>query len=107
MALTIYLLTMPGSDIPQENWMDKLYVDKWVHIGLFAVLVWLWCWAMPVRTRKIFYIVCIAGILYGVGMEFVQKYWTSDRSFDMTDMIADAVGAGAGLVFSLWRYIKK
>jgi hypothetical protein len=40
-------------------------------------------------------------------MEFVQKFFIKNRSFDLGDVIADAVGCGMGLIYSLKRYIKK
>jgi hypothetical protein len=40
-------------------------------------------------------------------MEFVQKYFINNRSFDEGDIIADAAGCTLGVLFSLKRYIKK
>ena len=40
--LVLFLICLPGSDIPPvENWLSYIYFDKWVHIGLFAVLTFL------------------------------------------------------------------
>ena len=41
-------------------------------------------------------------IAYGICVEFIQKYLNEGRSFDYTDMIADAVGCVVGSVFSKW-----
>ena len=46
-------------------------------------------------------------VLYGIIMEFVQKYFVPGRSCDVKDMLADAAGCGVGLVYSISRYIKK
>jgi hypothetical protein len=35
-------------------------------------------------------------------MEFVQKYWVPNRSFDVTDIIADGVGC-----FGAYLFIKR
>ena len=60
------------------------------------------------KKLKIFFIrwaiVCIA---YGVAMEFVQKYFIPNRSFDIGDIMADTVGSLLGLMYSTRRYIKK
>jgi VanZ family protein len=110
---SLVLLTLPGSDLPQENWLDKIYFDKWVHIGMFALLVFLWCWALSKRKGtfpglKIFFLrITVAAIVYGILMEFVQRYFVPGRSFDVTDMIADAVGAFIGFFYSSWSFIKK
>ena len=114
-AATI-LLTLPGSALEQKDWLseilDRIWFDKWVHIGLFAILVFLWCWAIlrkyPREKRKsIFIMITLMGLAYGLGMEFVQKYFIADRSFDIKDIAADAAGCGLGLVYSISRYIKK
>lgn len=110
---SLVLLTLPGSDLPQEDWLDKIYFDKWVHIGMFALLVFLWSWALSKRNwrsvglKTIFLWITLSAIGYGILMEFVQLYFISGRSFDVTDMIADAVGAFVGLFCSSWRFIKK
>ena len=39
-------------------------------------------------------------------MEFIQKYFIPNRSFDVGDIVADGVGCAAGLLISLRLYIK-
>jgi hypothetical protein len=112
LIISTVLLTIPGSTFPKENWLDKIWFDKWVHIGMFAIMVTLWCWAMlkiysvDTRLRTIFIWIGLLSLGYGIGMEFVQKYCINNRSFDEGDIIADAVGCTVGLLFTL-RYIKK
>jgi VanZ family protein len=107
------LLTLPGSSLPKENWLDKIWADKWIHIGMFAIMVILFCWAMrgigkqEERLKKAFIIIAILCTAYGIGMEYVQKYFISNRSFDIGDIIADTVGSVIGLLYSLRTYIKK
>ncbi|MBL0152213.1 MAG: VanZ family protein [Chitinophagaceae bacterium] len=110
--ITIILLTIPGSDLPKNDWLDKIWFDKWVHIGLFAIWVWLWCLyanstASASSLKKIFIYITITGICYGVIMEFVQRYWIPHRSFDTGDIIADAVGCLLAFFYCSGRYIKK
>ena len=111
--ISVVLLTIPGSAFPKENWLDKIWFDKWVHIGMFAIMVSLWCWAMlkiysvSKRLRPVFIWIGLLSLSYGIGMEFVQKYFIDNRSFDEGDIIADAVGCSLGVFFSLKRYIKK
>ena len=110
--ISVILLTIPGSAFPKENWLDKIWFDKWVHIGMFAIMVTLWCWAMlkifsiSTRLRTVFIWIGLLSLSYGIGMEFVQKYFINNRSFDEGDIIADAVGCTLGVLFSLKRYIK-
>ena len=42
--------------------------------------------------------------IVGVAMEFVQKYFTVDRDFDIWDMVADAFGALVGFAWITMRY---
>jgi VanZ family protein len=111
--ITTILLTLPGSSLPKNDWLDKIWADKWIHIGLFSIMVLLWCWSMlriqtiGKRLKTIFIQIGIVGLAYGVSMEFVQKYFIPFRSFDVGDIVADAVGCIVGVVYSVSRYIKK
>lgn len=113
LIISIILLILPGSAFPKENWLDKIWLDKWIHIGMFAILVTLWCWAMQnkvsdgYKLKNIFIWVSLVSLAYGIGMEFVQKYFISNRSFDEGDIIADGVGCVLGVIFSIRRYTKK
>lgn len=113
LLISTYLLTMPGNDIPKENFFTRIYADKWVHISMFLIMVVLWCWAWYAREQtaekrqKAFIIIAIIWLAWGAAMEFVQLYLVSNRSFDGWDIVADGVGCALGLVFSLKRYIKK
>ena len=113
LILSTILLTLPGSSFPKENWLDRIWLDKWVHIGMFCIMVVLWCWSASFyfirskQLKKIFILVALLFTGYGIGMEFIQRYFISNRSFDLGDIIADAVGCMGGFLFSVGRYIKK
>ena len=106
LSISTVLLTIPGSVLPQENWLGKIWFDKWVHIGMFAILVWLFCWAIHkkcsknIKLTKTFIVIGLLCLGYGIGMEFVQKYFVVNRSFDTGDIVADAVGCTIGFVYS-------
>jgi VanZ family protein len=109
-VFTTVLLCLPGSVLPKENWFDKIWLDKWVHISLFSVMVFLWCWLLSYTAKnknksflQIFFYCC----LYGIAMEFVQKYFIPNRSFDVKDMLADAIGGAFGWLASVKVFIKK
>ncbi|MBM3415137.1 MAG: VanZ family protein [Bacteroidetes bacterium] len=113
LVTTTILLIVPGSAFPKADWLSKVWFDKWVHIFLFAVLVFLWCWSLlryrfdEKRLKNLFVVCSLTGFAYGVGMEFVQKHFVANRFFDSGDIAADAAGCVAGLIFSLRRFIKK
>ena len=104
--LIYILLTLPGNDFPKNQFLELIHFDKWVHTGLFASLVFLFCYpllALYSYKNFFYFIVVVSAIAYGIAMEYVQKYFTVDRSFDVTDMIADAAGAFLGYLF--FRFI--
>jgi len=110
--VSVILFTLPASAFPTEDWLDKIWFDKWVHIGIFFILVILWCWALmnkyPAgKLKTVFVIVALIALVYGIGIEMVQHYLIPNRSFDGGDIIADAAGCLAALFFSTRRYIKK
>jgi VanZ family protein len=108
--ITTVLLCLPGSAFPKEHWFDKIWLDKWIHVGLFALMVFLWCKAIlrgaPKRALA-FRRIAFYFFLYGIVMELIQKYFIPNRSFDIGDVIADGIGCIAGLFLSMRLYIKK
>jgi hypothetical protein len=101
--ITTVLLIMPGSDLPKASFLDEIYFDKWVHIGLFGGLTFLTAYPFikgNIATRKLLIKIGTTFIIYGILMEFVQKYFASERSFDIFDMAADATGCFIGIWLS-------
>jgi VanZ family protein len=106
-VITVFLLTLPGSSFPKSHFFDIPYFDKWVHIGLFGTLCFLFSFPIVYFTisdqqkKYLFWTIVLFGISYGIIMEYVQKYWVVNRSFDEMDMIADAIGCFLALLLSL------
>ncbi len=86
------LLLLPGSNFPKASWTDKIWLDKWVHIFLFGSMVFLFAYTFNFQKKIVLKIVFIA-IVYGIIIEFIQKYFIPNRSFDEGDIIADIIGA--------------
>lgn len=93
------LLSLPGSMLPNESAFRIPQFDKIVHIGMFGGFVFLWSLYFSKRQisqkkllRQFFWIFIIA-TSYGIGMEYVQKYFIPFRDFDEADIIADMIGA--------------
>ncbi|HEX6334600.1 MAG TPA: VanZ family protein [Flavisolibacter sp.] len=93
LTLMSILFILPATAFPKENFLDRIYFDKWVHIGLFAVLVFLWNNVFPGHT----WLIIIAAGIYGLLVEWVQGTWVPNRSFDIYDWTADAAGIILGL----------
>ncbi|MEY3120834.1 MAG: hypothetical protein RL548_1191 [Bacteroidota bacterium] len=108
-VLIFILLSMPSSGEPGTGWLSYLlelpYADKVIHVGLFGSLALSLFSHLEqysnisfrsTRTKALSLIACI---LYGIGMEFYQKYFVPSRSLDVIDMLADAMGALLALPF--------
>lgn len=107
LLLMCILFVIPGSALPEQNWFADIQLDKWVHIGLFSVLVFLWASAFDLGLPSNSWIVIAIAILYGIAVEFVQKTWIPNRSFDLYDVVADAIGSVVGLIVWLRSNRKK
>jgi glycopeptide antibiotics resistance protein len=99
------LFLMPGKDVPTVSFLDLIYFDKWVHAGLFGGLVFLTAYPFikaGISTKKMLIKISIVFILYGILIEFLQKYVAIDRDFDINDIIADATGCVLGFIAANW-----
>lgn len=91
-ALILIAVLIPGKDLPD---VDIGRMDKLVHVGMFTL------WALAVRydfNRKPFpYMVAfLAGLAFSAFTEVVQIL-VEGRTFDVYDLLADALGVGVGL----------
>lgn len=108
--LIVAVLTlMPGKDVPDVGWLNSIFgFDKIVHAGLFGGLTFLFC--LPyIRSsyshgEKInhFIRVALAVIVWGITVEFIQKYFVPGRDFELLDWAADS----AGVLIAFWLSIK-
>lgn len=101
------LFFLPGSAFPKDDWLSKIAFDKWVHIGIFTVLLFLWCHALALKSLKAFVLIILLAVGYGLLVEYIQERWVDNRSFDWGDLIADAIGCVIGVIAWLKIGIKK
>lgn len=103
LILISILFCIPGKEFPKSGWLDRIWFDKWVHAGLFFILVFAWCRVIRSADsvfRKItFGQLAIIALVYGIMMEVVQEYFIPNRSFEVSDILADGLGCLAGYVF--------
>lgn len=111
-GLLIFTVTclISSDDVPQLP--QIIPWDKIAHFGMFFVLsaVSLFDYfrlhnGKPKMLRWIFWGV-ILPIIYGAGIELMQKYIFSSRSAEMADFVADVLGSLAALTISLFLYKK-
>ncbi len=97
-VIIFVLLIIPGKDFPEGP--EIPFFDKIIHAFLFGIQVFLWCvFTWHSRSRPplgIFLLIFFISCIYGIGMEYVQKYWVANRGFETGDMIADVIGSICG-----------
>ena len=96
LILISILFLLPGSALPKENWFDAIYLDKWIHVFLFMILILLWLKAFPVYSSRLYILLIIFAILYGIIIELSQEIFVLNRSMDVYDIVADTAGVIAG-----------
>lgn len=92
---------MPGRFIPTTSWLELLSFDKWVHAGIFFVLVCLACAGVFVHEQPnyLVFIYCGTAVIYGGLLEIMQAKVFSERSADWQDFVANSFGCLMALVF--------
>lgn len=109
--LIMALCGIPGSDLPHSDFLELLQFDKFVHAGLFFVLVIFFIRGFSKQTSSLLlhrnpastaFFICVA---YGGLLEILQGAIFRERSPDIYDFIANSFGCVLGLL--LYRWIEK
>ena len=93
------LLCLPGSTLPSGGVFNIPQLDKIVHTILFGGFTGFWCYYFylkgtpPARCKTIFFIVYLLAAANGIVLEFIQRDYIPNRSFDEGDIIADVLAA--------------
>lgn len=96
--LILVLCGIPGRDIPHISFLELLNFDKFVHAGIFFVLLILTVRGFFLQTtflkiqqhpKKIAFVCCV---VYGALLEIMQGTLFEQRSADVFDFIANSVG---------------
>ena len=108
-ALIILILCgIPGRDIPHISFLEILNFDKFVHAGVFFVLILLTIRGFLLQTsfkklqksaKLIAFILCV---IYGGSLEIMQGTVCEGRTADVFDFVANSFGAAVGLLFYNW-----
>ena len=97
--IVLVLMCLPGEDLPPTDWLHINFLDKWLHVAVFGCLVFLFCWPFHnslfnEKQRKYYFIkIALAVSIWGLTIEFIQKYFIPGRSFDLLDWAADSTGS--------------
>ena len=74
-------------------------IDKVIHFGLFGVFGFLWMTALDRPIGRRTDIVFSIGLCFALGTEILQATLPVERSGDPADVVADALGLVAGIIF--------
>ena len=88
---------LPGDSTPMEILSELPISDKVDHAVAYAILAWL---PATHERRKVMVTAALGAVAMGVGLEYVQLY-SGWRDFEAGDMLADAAGAGCGLLAAI------
>ena len=110
--ISVVLLALPGNNLPQNNLFDFPFLDKVVHLVMFFLLSSLFCFPFVTAAfkkedlKKLFNKIGLGVIFYGIVMEFIQKYFVTNRSFEVVDIAFDTLGSIVGIMV-VRRYSQK
>lgn len=103
-GIIFFLCFLPGSQLPKEDWLDKIYFDKIVHAILYLILFFLIIRIAEKLTKPVLFIASILCITQGILIEFVQgSSLIQNRSFDMYDIVANIIGVLIALTIILFN----
>ena len=106
--LILVLCGIPGRDIPHISFLELLSFDKFVHAGIFFVLIVLTIRGFLLQTtfdkiqqspKLISFLICVT---YGGALEIMQDVVFDERSTDIYDFIANSFGCLVGLFLYHW-----
>jgi len=106
--LILILCGIPGRDIPHISFLELLSFDKFVHAGIFFVLILLSIRGFVLQTtfskiqqspKLIAFIMCVT---YGGLLEIMQGTIFEERSADIYGFIANSFGCVMGLLLYSW-----
>jgi len=104
----LFLCGIPGRDIPHISFLELLSFDKFVHAGIFVVLLLLMVRGFCVQTQFDFlqrnarFVSLIICVVYGGLLEIMQGTLFEERSADVYDFIANSFGCFVGLALYNW-----
>ena len=111
--LILVAICIPGYDLPEvDNWMIEINYDKLIHVGLFAMLAFLFMYPIVKSNlqKKIKWQyeikINMATIIRGFSTELMQKFVIRGRSYNLSDWAADGLGGIAALIFVKLKFLK-
>lgn len=99
---TITLIALSLINIPDLPDLGFSFDDKILHFVAYFVLAIFWItYVKLLNERNIYRIVLIATIILGAVLEGLQFVLNPNRSFDLLDMLSNALGAFIGTLIAI------
>lgn len=111
--LILILIGLPGKDIPDMSLWSLLTPDKVFHSVIFGIFVLLLIIGFTKQHSFIYLYyhakstAVVSGVLYGGITELLQMVVFTDRTADIMDFTANAIGSCFGLVVFYIIYGRK
>lgn len=109
-ALILTASILSGKQLNKVSVFEIKHLDKIIHFIMYFVLS-LSMFSSYLKHKKDIStltksIVIVMAISYGLTLEGIQYYFTTDRSAEVADMIANTIGCITGLLLypTLFRY---
>ena len=104
--LLLYLSLTNAEKFQKVSMFHIPWFDKVVHFGMyfFLMMVILIEHRRSVRNTKILLLTALIPLAYGILIEVIQSVFTSTRSGDILDAVADGLGVLAAVM--LWLMLK-
>ncbi|MBX7224924.1 MAG: VanZ family protein [Chitinophagales bacterium] len=108
-TLVFYLCLLPKSELPKITFLDRIYFDKVVHFGFYAIMFVFYLLALqPFRYKVV--LSAVTCVIIGISVEFLQEYLPVNRSFDVWDIVANASGVCCSFVLmksNKWKLVQR
>lgn len=91
--IILYLSWSPGIQIP-KGFLEELPIDKIGHFGMYAVMSIISLKAFVNWANAKIFLFCLS---FGILMEILQFAFFPGRYFEWSDIMANALGALAGI----------
>lgn len=105
-TLLIPLLSLINPNkLPDVSALQFAGMDKVIHMFMYAVLTAAWCLALPAKARinmRWMLTLALLSALYGLILEICQFVFTTTRSMDMLDAVANLAGALVAALMICW-----
>lgn len=111
--IVFVLLILPEDTFPHdEGWLQFSFLDKIVHVTMFAFNTFLFLFpvgqsGLPIKFKRHWFLrIAVSMCIWGITTEFIQKFYSPTRAFDLLDWAADSLGILMASLYT-WRFHRR